>query len=104
MEFANPYWDNRAKLDLLARWILIHSIIYYMLDTNVVEDHVYDNNCKMFVKIAKDKEALKQCRYEYIMKDFDGSTGFHLFSRLKPEDQHKFLNEAKYVVKNFGGK
>lgn len=100
MIFRNPYWTLETKLDLLARWIIVHSIIYYELNTSIVPDHVFDSNSRLFVVLVDDnRSVLKNTRYGYVMKDFDGSSGFNLYNRLRAADRVKLMNDAKLTLK-----
>lgn len=107
MEFRNPYFTDQSKLDLLARWLIVHSIIYYELNDSVVSDAMFDNNCKQYVALAKaNPQAKKLSAYGNIMKGFDGSTGFDLYTRCKKvnrEVANKLWGDANYVLSNFGG-
>lgn len=103
MNFDNPYWSLKSKLDLLARWLIVHSIIYYEINTSIVPDAMFDANARQFVELAKeDKEKASEIRWAYVMKGFDGTTGFHLFSRIKRRDKAMLLNVAKLLVVNYG--
>ncbi|MCX7924165.1 MAG: hypothetical protein N3B21_19475 [Clostridia bacterium] len=88
MKFNNPYWSWKTKLDLLARWIIVQSIIYYELNSNVVSDKMFDDNSHQFVGLVDEhNDDFKQTFYYKVMKGFDGSTGFDLFHRLKRFDK-----------------
>lgn len=107
MLFENPYWSNQTKLALLAKWLIVHSAVYYKLHDSVVSDKAFDNNAKQYVKLAK-QEAEINNRWQYVMYDFDGTTGFHLFSRLSVKDQHDIMHIAYNVlaqtkIKSLGG-
>jgi len=105
MKFNNSYWTPKTKIQLLQRWVLIHSIIYYRLNTSVISDAMYDNNCKQLVRaIEKQPEAFKQTKYYYVFKGFTGETGFDLYSKLKQPDKSKLQQQAEYLVYKFGGR
>jgi hypothetical protein len=79
---------------------LVESYIYYELDTNAVSDLVYDSNSKQLVGLQKqDRGAFKQSHYYYAFYDFDGSTGFDLFSRLNKADKEIVQRIAEYVAR-----
>lgn len=107
MIFNNPYWTPETKLDLLARWIIIHSIIYYEFNGNVVEDKMFDSNSQQFVRLVDEHpKAFKRSAYYKTMKGFDGNTGFDLLHRLKRfdmEEAKKLHGYAQYVLRQFGG-
>lgn len=103
MKFNNPYWDDKTKMQLLEKWIIIHSIIYYELDTNIVSDQVFNANCDQLINLSvADPKGFIKTKYYYTFEDFDGSTGFHLYKNLSIEDQVKLMSEAVWVVKMFG--
>ena len=84
---------NKQAAELINRrhfQIALHSTIYYLYDTNIIEDFQYDKLCRDLVELQKlyPKEVRKSPLYE-AFKDFDGSTGFHLVNRLNFE--HKAL-------------
>jgi len=101
MKFKNPYLDNVSKLDLLAKWIIVHSALYYELDTSVVDDFAFDSNCKQFLALRRlvTPQEFKRCKWYYVMQDFDGSTGFHLYKRLKLEHRIEVLHLAEWLSK-----
>lgn len=103
MIFNNPYWSVQTKLDLLARWIIVHSIIYYELGTSIIEDKMFDDNARQYVSLAWDRpDAVKQSRWGYIMHDFDGATGFDLYGRLKRKDRKLLADTAWNLVHKYG--
>jgi len=62
--------------------MLIHSYIYYRLDTNIVSDHQWQRWADELTTLQKDLcEDLDF--YDREFKDWDGSTGFHL-----PHDEY----------------
>lgn len=100
MNFKNPYLSMGEKIDLLQRWILIHSIIYYELDDNIVSDVLFDYNSQHLMTYKKSHpEEYAKSKYHDVFKDFDGCTGFDLFRRLPTIHQHKYLDEAKHIIK-----
>lgn len=105
MNFPNPYWSEALKIGGLQRWILVHSIIYYELDSSIVSDQVFDRNARQLVQMQKSNpEEAKRSEYWYAFYDFDGSTGFDLYDRLNASDKQKILNTAKYVLVLCGNK
>lgn len=99
MKFPDPYRSVRSKMTALERWILVHSIIYYRLSESIVSDHEYDSNEHQLMKlITKYPKQFKKTKYYEAFKDFDGNTGFDLFSKLSGEDQLDIRNTAEYVV------
>lgn len=61
------------------RQILVHSFLYYQLNTNLITDHTYDQWSKELAKLMKDHaEEAKKTVYYNDFKDFDGSSGYDL--------------------------
>lgn len=100
------YWTEIMRIDFLQRVILVHSYLYYMLDDNVWTDKHYDEVARQLTSIQKEhtEEWLKvNTQYGYVFYDYDGTTGFDLWDRLKQKDKQKILSIAesrKMVKKN----
>lgn len=83
----------------LQRWIVVHSILYYEMDNSIVDDKMFDNNCRQLVKMQKDNPIeAKQTAYWYIFKDFDGTTGYDLYGRLNQNDKVYLIGIATHVL------
>lgn len=90
----------QEKVDYAARYIIIHSIIYYELNESVISDKKFDKKAAALVKlINKYPEEVENSEYYRAIYDFDGSTGFHLYSRLK-KSQRKYLKKiARHIIR-----
>lgn len=100
MKWGNPYFSNRQKINLLQRWILVHSYIYYTLNESFVTDYDYDMNCKQLAEMMlKYPKSNKQSRYYLAYVGFDGSTGFDLMNRLVPKEKQIIKDDANMVYK-----
>ena len=100
----NVYWTDKMKIDFLQRVVLIHSYLYYERDTTLWSDKKYDEVVKQLTIIQKQKteQWIKQnTQYGYCFYDFDGTTGFDLWSRLKEEDRLLIKAIAEHII---GGK
>lgn len=75
-------------IEWMRRYILVHSRLYYEMDTNVVSDKEYD---KMGYELAQKQKDIQFHRGMYwdVFSDFDGTTGFDLFGRLTIEEQNR---------------
>lgn len=87
VKFDNPYVSNVSKVSWLQRAILIHSCLYYRYNKSIISDEKYDLICKQLSDMQKEltESELKDTEYYQAFYDFDGSTGFHLLSRLDVE-------------------
>lgn len=73
--------------------------MYYELNSTVISDKEFDSIARQLVKLQKqNKDDLKRSEYFYCMKDFDGSTGFDLYGRLKQHDKVYLTHLAKYIL------
>lgn len=102
IEFS-PYWSNKERMDHLQRRIIIYSIQYYELNENVVSDKFYDAISQQLVWYMRNvsKEICKTTMYWYAMYDFDGSTGFHIRSRLYGYDNKYLTHIAQLILKQY---
>ena len=103
IRFSNPYMSDTDKCNFLQRYIIIHSIIYYVLDTNVITDKQYDAVCKQLLKLSKTTEEYESTEYYDIFSDFSGVTGFDLYYRLNKRQRKYLLNIAEHIIKQYNG-
>jgi len=102
MEFPCIYWSTTVKMNLLARWVLVHSYLYYEMDYSVVQDSRYDANSKQLLDMIKeDITSWKRSRYYYAMKEFDGSTGFGFYQKLNTKDHQAVTLDAAILRDRF---
>lgn len=100
MNFTNPYWSNKLKMSALQRWIIVHSILYYELDSSIITDAMFDSNAKQLVQMHEEFPDEAECTdYWYVFYDFDGTTGFDLYHRLNKKDREYLEHIAKHVLK-----
>ena len=99
MEFANPYWSMAIKIGCLQRYILVHSYLYYELNTSIISDKKFDENAYQLVDMQKeDPSEAKRSQYWYVFDDFDGTTGFDLYHRLNKADKERIQQVANHVL------
>lgn len=102
------YWDNATKISYLQRRIIVYSIMYYEMNESCVEDWQYDAISHQLVHLQSsvDEAEFERSTYYYAMHDFDGSTGFHIYSRLTKEDKEYLTKVATMVYHSWkqGGK
>lgn len=106
MRFGNPYWSEKLKMSALQRWLIVHSILYYEMNSSIVSDKMFDANARQFVKMQNENpEEAEETDYWYVFYDFDGSTGFDLYDRLTKRDKKYLTHIASHVLKlSKGGK
>lgn len=90
-------WNLKMKIEYLQRKVILNSIAYYKLDWSPMSDYNYDCLCRQLVDLQSKYGNVEDTQYGYVMYDFDGSTGFHLFNRLTEEDQDYLLRITERV-------
>lgn len=71
--------EVKELINRRRRQVLVHSFLYYRLDTSIISDHVYDQWSKELAELQeKFPEEAKECVFHDDFKDFDGSSGFDL--------------------------
>lgn len=99
MKFSNPYWSPTLRISFLQRYILVHSILYYEMDTSIISDKEFDDNARQLVSLQSEfSEHAAKSDYWYIFYDFDASTGFHLYGRMNKHDKEYLSNIAQHVL------
>ena len=79
-------WDKITCINFLQRKIILNAIAYYELDSPRLSDREYDELSYQLVELQKDID-IQETQYGYVMYDFDGTTGFDLYSRLNEKDK-----------------
>lgn len=96
------YWTDKLKIDFLQRVILIHSYLYYEKDNSIWTDKQYDEVSKQLVALQM-KHIVpwieNNTQYGYVFYDFDGTTGFDLWSRLKQKDKQMVAGIAERIAR-----
>jgi len=88
------------QISYASRQIIVHSIIYYEMDKNLISDKKYDKKAYYLADLIKKyPEQAKESEYADIIYDFDGSTGFDLRGRLSKEQNEYLTKIAEYVVR-----
>lgn len=67
------------KIKRRRRQIMVHSLIYYRMSTNLIDDKIFDKWAYELVDLQKNyPEESKEVELYDDFKDWDGSTGFNL--------------------------
>lgn len=100
------YWSESAKISYLQRRIIIYSIMYYEHNESCVTDAFYDSISHQLVEMQNScpLEEFKKSTYYYAMHDFDGNTGFDIYSRLTKYDKKYLSHLASYIYDLWKGK
>ena len=107
IEFNKPpfiYWSDIQKCNYLQRYIILHSIIYYILNSSVITDKKFDTVSKQLVKLSKTIENYNKTEYYSVFKSFTGVTGFDLYYNLPVKQQNYLLGIAKNILNLYNNK
>lgn len=80
-------------IDFLQRYIIVHSYIYYEMNSNVITDREYDEKAKELVMLKEKYPELwkSSMYYKQFGDDYTGATGFTLYHDLD-ERQKKIIH------------
>ena len=99
------------KINYLQRKVILLSIAYYIYNRSFVPDAYFDEISHQLVKMQQDYDeenkkvendnhsVKSDTEYGYMMFDFEGSTGFDLYPRLKKKDQEYLVSMVEYKIK-----
>jgi NAD-dependent DNA ligase len=66
----------KELIERRRRQVIVHSVLYYTLDENIIDDHTFDRWCKELVTLQEEyPELASECVYADEFKGYDGSTG-----------------------------
>lgn len=97
------YWNESTKISYLQRQVIVHSLLYYELNESVISDKDFDDLSRQLVKMQRSasKDNLRNSQYYYCLKDFDGSTGFYINSKLNKKDREQLFQISAIVLRNY---
>ena len=94
-------YDNEVAALIQRRryQILVHSLIYYELDMNLVSDAQWAAWGVELVKLQKEnpKES-ESVIFSEAFKDFDASTGFYIYDSLTKQDRQYLTHIAQHIL------
>lgn len=89
MKFRDE-WDKKTRIELLQRWILVQSFVYYILNENIVPDYEYDKNVlELFALRESDPNAWRNSQYYLYFREYEPgcTSGFELLGKAYENDQ-----------------
>lgn len=94
------YWSDITKINCLQRRIIIYSIMYYELNESCISDIEFDKLSKQLVKLQSEcsEKEFKKTKYYYVLHDFDGSTGYDIYSKLNKQDKEYLFHLAEFIL------
>lgn len=91
---------TEERIHHLRRIILVHSILYYRFDKNIVSDHIFDSWSQELVALQTNNQEAseKVLYYREAYREFDGSSGYYL-----PLYDKRATNKALWLWRQLGG-
>lgn len=85
-----------SKINRRQAQILLHSCIYYKYATSIISDATFDSWAKELVKLRKDYPDIAfSSRYNNRFINFDGTTGFNLYTEDFDAKARWFIDNEK---------
>lgn len=92
---------NEEKLELInrrRRQILVHSYLYYKMNTNIINDYTFDNWCRELMSLqAQYPNESKQGVFSKLFSKWTGFSGYDLF-RNAPDVESWAQRKAQYLT------
>lgn len=86
--------DEKEHVHFLMNKVVVHSYIYYVYNSSVIDDQEFDRLAKEVAKVIKEKSVLASSHRDYkLFEGFDGSTGYQLVG-----DDSYWLDRASIVM------
>ncbi len=94
------HFTVKDKIELLQRFFLVNSYLYYELSTSKISDYRFDEECQQLYQFKKDyPQEYSEARYSYSMMDFEGNTGFGYVERLNEKDKESIIWHAEMFMR-----
>lgn len=89
------------RIKMLRLSLMVHSVIYYDLNDNIITDSEWTRRAKELVELqTKHPDIAASVKFHELYKDFDGSTGFHLAANADDAARGK----ARYLLQTRGNR
>lgn len=92
---------NKNKLELInrrRRQILVHSYLYYKMNTNLINDFMFDMWCKELVQLQLQyPNESKQGVFYKVFSKWSGFSGYDLFSNV-PDVESWAKQKSEYLL------
>lgn len=95
--------SNQDYINFLQRGIIVHSYLYYELDSSIISDLEFDRKSRELVTLKSTYPDLwETSEYYHIFGDeYSGATGFHLYHGLTKPQQVKIRAIANILLNNY---
>ena len=95
--------STQEYINFLQRGIIVHSYLYYELDSSIISDQEFDKKSRELVTLKNVYPDLWiASEYYHIFGDeYTGATGFHLYHGLTKLQQEKIRVIADILLNNY---
>lgn len=95
--------SEQEYINFLQRGIIVHSYLYYELDSSIMSDKAFDKKARDLVYFKNTYPDLwETSEYYHIFGDeYTGATGFHLYHGLTKLQQEKIRAIADILLNNY---
>ena len=95
--------STQDYINFLQRGIIVHSYLYYELDSSIISDQAFDKKTRELVSLKNMHPDLwKTSEYYYVFgDDYTGATGFHLYYGLTKPKQEIIRAIADILLNNY---
>lgn len=95
--------SEQDYINFLQRGIIVHSYLYYELDSSIISDQEFDKKSRELVALKNTYPDLwETSEYYHIFGDeYTGATGFHLYHGLTKLQQEKIRAIADILLNNY---
>lgn len=95
--------SDQDYINFLQRGIIVHSYLYYELDSSIIPDREFDKKSRELVSLKNTYPDLwKTSEYYYIFGDeYTGATGYHLYHGLSKQQQELIRAIADILLNNY---
>jgi NAD-dependent DNA ligase len=95
--------SHQEYINFLQRGIIVHSYLYYELDSSIISDQEFDKKSRELVALKNTHPYLWEAsEYYYIFGDeYTGATGFHLYHGLTNLQKEKIRAIADILLNNY---
>jgi hypothetical protein len=88
--------EIHSRITRLRHNMLVHSCLYYRLNTNIISDHKFDSMAKELAELQLAHPSIAaECVYHEYFIEFDGSSGYDLPYHL-PEIINRAMRLLNY--------
>lgn len=96
-------WDLKTRIEFLQRKIILNSIAYYIYDTSFISDTYFNSIAHQLADMMSEYGDISKTKYGYAFGEFDGSTGFDIYYKLKKKDREYLTGLVRYQISRRDG-